>query len=471
MRLSAEEVKQGLLHADLEVRDMALAYFQCSFSNDPSIMLIWIEAYETYGWDQICTYNWPDRALIQTPDTVRWILERLNEPEPNSGLDALWGERNEFLSYQLAAAPLELLAPYRETLPEIPGLEEEACVEISERFSLAPMSPADAWRALEELCEEQNSVDLDDFDYEQGYRYVEAAARGGMQLREQVLAILAEKIEIADDNPKYFLQGFAADLAGRIRLDEAIPLLLDALKEDADVCGDWLSGLCADALVQIGTDEVVRTVAERFPGESEGFQVETLPVFRSIHSDAAVRAGLDLYSRIDEFEAEFYVVNSLADALLRQFDPAVIEPVRQLIIGDPKGEMTNELRKGVVALATLAGVTLPEIDEWREEVRDATIRFREILKRKPLDLESFFPRWEPVKTELLSDEVAAPEEFDDGIISFSEESLVPRQELDSRPIVRSDPKVGRNDPCPCGSGKKFKKCCMNRLQDEPKIEW
>ncbi|MEK9984096.1 MAG: SEC-C metal-binding domain-containing protein [Opitutae bacterium] len=21
------------------------------------------------------------------------------------------------------------------------------------------------------------------------------------------------------------------------------------------------------------------------------------------------------------------------------------------------------------------------------------------------------------------------------------------------------PKVGRNEPCPCGSGKKFKKCC------------
>jgi SEC-C motif-containing protein len=26
-------------------------------------------------------------------------------------------------------------------------------------------------------------------------------------------------------------------------------------------------------------------------------------------------------------------------------------------------------------------------------------------------------------------------------------------------VVRSAPKVGRNDPCPCGSGKKFKKCC------------
>lgn len=27
------------------------------------------------------------------------------------------------------------------------------------------------------------------------------------------------------------------------------------------------------------------------------------------------------------------------------------------------------------------------------------------------------------------------------------------------PIVRDQPKVGRNEPCPCGSGKKFKKCC------------
>ena len=27
-----------------------------------------------------------------------------------------------------------------------------------------------------------------------------------------------------------------------------------------------------------------------------------------------------------------------------------------------------------------------------------------------------------------------------------------------RTIVSDQPKVGRNDPCPCGSGKKYKKC-------------
>ena len=34
-------------------------------------------------------------------------------------------------------------------------------------------------------------------------------------------------------------------------------------------------------------------------------------------------------------------------------------------------------------------------------------------------------------------------------------------QLDDGPgmFMRSQPKIGRNEPCPCGSGKKFKKCC------------
>jgi len=37
--------------------------------------------------------------------------------------------------------------------------------------------------------------------------------------------------------------------------------------------------------------------------------------------------------------------------------------------------------------------------------------------------------------------------------------------LDGRPpkvtqTIRTEPKIGRNDPCPCGSGKKYKKCCL-----------
>lgn len=28
-----------------------------------------------------------------------------------------------------------------------------------------------------------------------------------------------------------------------------------------------------------------------------------------------------------------------------------------------------------------------------------------------------------------------------------------------QPYVRAQPKIGRNEPCVCGSGKKYKKCC------------
>ncbi|NMS58957.1 SEC-C metal-binding domain-containing protein, partial [Vibrio parahaemolyticus] len=39
-------------------------------------------------------------------------------------------------------------------------------------------------------------------------------------------------------------------------------------------------------------------------------------------------------------------------------------------------------------------------------------------------------------------------------LSEGEES----EEGSSQPMVRDERKVGRNEPCPCGSGKKYKQC-------------
>lgn len=38
----------------------------------------------------------------------------------------------------------------------------------------------------------------------------------------------------------------------------------------------------------------------------------------------------------------------------------------------------------------------------------------------------------------------------------------PKSDSAQKPFVRSRKKLGRNDPCPCGSGKKFKNCCMGK---------
>jgi hypothetical protein len=39
------------------------------------------------------------------------------------------------------------------------------------------------------------------------------------------------------------------------------------------------------------------------------------------------------------------------------------------------------------------------------------------------------------------------------------ERCSPKGGLRTPPIVKKTADIGRNDPCPCGSGKKFKKCC------------
>lgn len=50
-------------------------------------------------------------------------------------------------------------------------------------------------------------------------------------------------------------------------------------------------------------------------------------------------------------------------------------------------------------------------------------------------------------------EIARFKKKDDSWYFYDGEAPVQKQ------VVRSSLKVGRNDPCPCGSGKKFRKCC------------
>ncbi len=45
----------------------------------------------------------------------------------------------------------------------------------------------------------------------------------------------------------------------------------------------------------------------------------------------------------------------------------------------------------------------------------------------------------------------SPEDYDNGM---------PEEEAPAETVVNPNRDVGRNDPCPCGSGKKFKKCCL-----------
>jgi hypothetical protein len=47
-------------------------------------------------------------------------------------------------------------------------------------------------------------------------------------------------------------------------------------------------------------------------------------------------------------------------------------------------------------------------------------------------------------------------------------NLVPEGAAPGEPYIRLFRPIGRNEKCPCGSGKKYKKCCIDRA--EPKAD-
>ncbi|HTQ47108.1 MAG TPA: preprotein translocase subunit SecA [Polyangiaceae bacterium] len=64
-------------------------------------------------------------------------------------------------------------------------------------------------------------------------------------------------------------------------------------------------------------------------------------------------------------------------------------------------------------------------------------------------------------------EVAGGEEAEAAAAAQAQRpSRRPQPQIQMQPARRDGPKIGRNDPCPCGSGQKFKKCHGAALEDE-----
>jgi preprotein translocase subunit SecA len=82
-----------------------------------------------------------------------------------------------------------------------------------------------------------------------------------------------------------------------------------------------------------------------------------------------------------------------------------------------------------------------------------------VFKLQPIKPERFRGVFSSQTQELLHPEVS---KFERPEQELSDDEGVPGvvpSKVTMKPVQLSHPKVGRNDPCPCGSGKKYKKCC------------
>ena len=117
-----------------------------------------------------------------------------------------------------------------------------------------------------------------------------------------------------------------------------------------------------------------------------------------------------------------------------------------------KGTVKELADKYEVEVLTMVGfldgindsLKIPNPIEEMEEDTEVTLAFdKELLYKNMVDAKADWlyelPQWKEI---------------------FSEEKLkeLYKEQKKSGTIVKG-PKIGRNDPCPCGSGKKYKHCC------------
>lgn len=81
----------------------------------------------------------------------------------------------------------------------------------------------------------------------------------------------------------------------------------------------------------------------------------------------------------------------------------------------------------------------------------------QFLKNVGIDPETFTPETIQ-KLMQFADKIKDPSKIDSQTIQQIKQLL--NIKLPSKKRVIDNQKIGRNDPCPCNSGKKWKKCCL-----------
>ena len=440
MRHPEGKIKEAIFHPDIEIRDRVTMYFAKAFSSDLTIMPLVIKTVEKYGRENDAyRLIGASRDLPQTEDTIAWVIDELNAEQTDKHENYAYN-----LSMVLVNADPALLLPRESDILEARHFLAELRTPLTDQLRMLSWDEDTCWQKLEEFCEEgKDKRYVNDVNLSYANMVVEALARYGQECEPKVREWLAVKLEDYSHHPMKWLEPLVVRLAGQAQLESTIPLIVAKLHEDADL----LDQECAEALTRIGTPAVLHAVAEAFPTAEQHFRILATNPLEHIHSDLAVEITLKLL----EQEKDEFIRRQLAESLLYQLATEGIEVARPMLVGRELDFEGKGLRNCLLETCTLMGERFPEYDEWmateKAEKAEHWKRIKE-LEGDPQGLMMF-------ALEKLTGKKTAD-------VAKAKPSLPPtvRLPLPRKPEVKQ--KVGRNDPCPCGSGKKFKHCCMRK---------
>jgi len=425
MRLTEEQVLAAFERPGRDVRYAAARWFAVSASPNTAAMPAAIAAIELHGPAAFLTCA-PIADLAQTPATIEWTVGQLEDSTLDPSL-------REHLSRLLRSADPRLLAPHELSIRKSQTLWPELRRDCAQRIRLLELDAPALWLKLERLCDSgRKTLKSGEIDYRGGERIVDALAcdPANAQAALDRLAATADcACDLKSDEPDAappaeadhsgaWMECFLTLLVGQMRLPGAIPGLVDKLHRP----GQILSEESLRALIRIGAapkagDRVATELRTAIAEADDAFRRKSSVALGGIRSDVAVEALIAALAAEPELEHKA----GLAEWLVGQFSTDANEAVRELLLAHP--QLEPEALEELVVSATILGQEFPELAEWRTKAAALTH-----------DRESQIAAFK-----------AAPVRRD---------PVAP---------LRGPKSVGRNETCPCGSGKKFKKCCLARV--------
>ncbi|MGG1550324.1 SEC-C metal-binding domain-containing protein [Paenibacillus ferrarius] len=397
---NAEQVKGFILHPESVVCNTALRYFADSFlyEGDTALMPLLIERLKQAKKNEII-HLFHGYRFPQTEETVRELVSLCQSPSIDMNTKFHLGN-------MLHNCDPGLLSPYEELIAQDALWNKR----VQQKRDLANMDNQELVDAFELFIEQSIGKYVDEFDMVFGDEIVNELSRRKCIEPDAVL----QKLEAYNPDDLSYETPYFVQLAGAMKLEAAIPFLCDFMGAD----DDWLPEKAGEALVHIGTTSVVTTLTDRyFANDREFFRLYASDVFGKIKLPVSEEALLTLLPQ----EQYLTYATKLANGLCELGSSKGLPLVQTIVDGDYYQSYMN-LTQSVYAYCVISNTPHPSLSQWKKELDKEEAR----LARREAELYR-----KPVTTGFMRD---------------------------PKPYTNPN-KVGRNDPCPCGSGKKHKKCC------------
>ncbi len=430
---------EGIGHENFIVRSGALGVIAGEREPGDHAAMMAIRQIEKHGWRNAFEFPHLFRNLPHTAESVEWVADWLVESAPTTGQE----EQQSHLAAWFCEAPVKWLNPqidrFVETLkaewPPRTGTIRSSPVTFANpqvSFARAVDRLVTALWSGEKLREEldatlERCAAAEEFPRAEVLQMeviCEALASRGDCAEEATGAWL----NIAEPDPERevgvpdYRAGAALMLIHRGKLRPPVERIVRLFELD----WDWLNELVEDAIVAGGNRDTLRDLLRIFPGQSWHAKLFLSSVLERLRFDGFEECLIELLRNEEADDIRVRIARALA---LYGSDVAVAA-AKEIAAEAPEAPERN----GILNL-----ICVDEILTGRESLE--TRRHLKEMMRHHQQRKIRFANFE----RLMESASRAPTATKPKSIPFI--PAAPR------------PPAGRNDPCPCGSGKKFKKCC------------